>query len=420
MDRSNPSRPSRYSVLAVLLCYSIWPLHASGGETLDNKPAANANTPRVVSFANDVVPILTKAGCNAGTCHAKAGNGQNGFALSLLGFEPKEDYTHIALEGRGRRVFAASPDHSLLLMKATNRVPHRGGTKIAPDSESYRLIADWISQGLKYDGESAPKLVSLEVQPQRGVLPRNSQQQLKTIATYSDQQTRDVTEFALYESNDTSMATVDAHGLVKTLDIPGKVSIMVRFQGQVVVFDAAVPQGSPVDQLPPSKNFIDDAVFANLKELGIPPSAICDDSTFIRRVSLDIAGRLPTQEEVALFMQDTSPTRREQVVERLLLTSEYADFFANKWTAMLKNRRDDASDIISNFAFYSWCARQFTLQQTIRRNGSRTIGGYRYGNRQSSGRLVQTRQGSQTAIGRCRSIVLGCPNAMCSVPPSSV
>jgi len=327
----------------------------SPDNTSDTPPNAQRPDPqRPVSFINEVVPILTKAGCNAGTCHAKAGNGQNGFALSLLGFEPREDYTHIALEGRGRRIFVSSPDHSLLLMKASNRIPHRGGMRLAPDSEDYKLIAQWIAQGLKYDGESAPKLMSLEVQPQRGVLARNSRQPLKTIAKYSDQQVRDVTNMALYESNDSNMATVDHNGLVQTLDIPGKVSIMVRFQGRVVVFDASVPQGSPVDHLPPSKNFVDDAVFANLKELGIPPSAVCDDSTFIRRVSLDIAGRLPTTDEIAQFQQDSSPTRRDQVVERLLMSSEYADFFANKWTAMLKNRRDDASDMISNFAFYSW------------------------------------------------------------------
>lgn len=354
MDRSNPSRTNFRIALGVAMLLSVCLTIVRAGETADTKANQPSSATRTVSFTNDVVPILTKAGCNAGTCHAKAGNGQNGFALSLLGFEPKEDYTHIALEGRGRRIFVPSPDHSLLLMKATNRAPHRGGMKLTPDSDSYRLIADWIAQGLKYDGDTAPKLISLEVQPQRGVLPRNSQQALKTIATYSDQQTRDVTAFALYESNDTSMATVDAQGLVQTLDIPGKVSIMVRFQGQVVVFDAAVPQGSPVENVPASKNFIDDAVFANLKELGIPPSAVCDDNTFIRRVSLDIAGRLPTAEEVALFQQDTSTTRRENVVDRLLLSGEYADFFANKWTAMLKNRRDDASDIISNFAFYSW------------------------------------------------------------------
>lgn len=359
MDRPNPSRTSSsgsasLAVYCLMLFNFLFATAIRGSEPADTKSTPASISNRTVSFTNDVIPILTKAGCNAGTCHAKAGNGQNGFELSLLGFEPKEDYAHIALEGRGRRVFSASPDHSLLLLKATNRAPHRGGQRLSPDTESYRLIADWIAQGLKYDGDSAPKLVSLEVQPQRGVLQRNSQQQLTTLATYSDQQVRDVTAIALYESNDTSMATVDAQGLVQTLDIPGKVSIMVRFQGLVVVFDAAVPQGSPVDNFPPSKNFIDEAVFANLKELGIPPSAVCDDSTFIRRVSLDIAGRLPTTEEVTSFQQDNSNTRRENVVERLLMSGEYADFFANKWTAMLKNRRDDASDIISNFAFYSW------------------------------------------------------------------
>ena len=359
MDSSNPHHCrislAHLAIFCLLTLVAQFPgLGFAAEERADDAATPHVAATQPVSFVNDIVPILTKAGCNAGTCHAKAGNGQNGFQLSLLGFEPKEDYAHIALEGRGRRVFPTSPEHSLLLMKGTNRLAHGGGARLAPDSAGYQRIVEWISQGMHFDGANAPQLVSLEVQPQRGVLARHAQQQLRTIATYSNQQTRDVTEIALYESNDTSMATVDAQGQVQVLDIPGKVSIMVRFQGRVVVFDASVPQGSPVENLPPSKNFIDDAVFANLKELGISPSPVCDDATFIRRVSLDIAGRLPTSEELQQFQQDTSAERRDHVVDRLLLSSEYADFFANKWTAMLKNRRDDASDIVSNFAFYSW------------------------------------------------------------------
>jgi hypothetical protein len=343
------------------LCLLAWSLIV--GTTLQAAPledtadsSATSSTPAstATSFVNEVIPILTRAGCNAGTCHAKAGNGQNGFQLSLLGFEPKEDYAHIVMEGRGRRVFPAAPEHSLLLMKATNKLSHGGGGRLTPDSAHYQSLVKWISQGAQYDGDIAPKLVSLEVEPPRAVLSRNSQQQLKTIAVYSDNSRRDVTELVLHESNDTAMAQVTENGLVKILDIPGKVSVMIRFQGKVVVFDAAVPQGSPVDSIPPSKNFIDDAVFANLRELGIPPSPLCDDATFIRRVSLDITGKLPTLEELTAFEQDTAPDKRNHVVDRLLQSSEYADFFANKWTAMLKNRRDDASDITSNFAFYSW------------------------------------------------------------------
>jgi len=181
-----------------------------------------------------------------------------------------------------------------------------------------------------------------------------SEHALRVTAEYSDGSKRDVTSLALFESNDTAMASVDEHGKVTILDIPGSVSIMVRYQGTVSVFRGSVPQGSLVEYVPPSINFVDDHVFGNLKKLGIPPSALADDATFLRRVSLDIAGRLPTGTEWNEFMSDNSPTKRDAAIERLLSSGEYADFFANKWTAMLKNRRDDASDITSNFAFYSW------------------------------------------------------------------
>lgn len=307
-----------------------------------------------ISFVNDVVPVLTKAGCNAGVCHAKAGGGQKGFQLSLLGFEPGEDYEHIVKENRGRRLFPSVPENSLLLTKASGKTPHGGGLRIKPDSQSYQILLNWIRQGATFDGEKAPKLLALDVQPGRGKVQRNTEQQLKAIAKYSDGSERDVTEQALFESNDKSMADVSDRGLVKVLDIPGKVAIMVRYQGRISVFNASIPLGAPVENVPPSKNFVDDLVFANLKEIGVPPSPVCDDATFLRRITLDISGRLPTEEESRAFLADTSADKRDRVVDSLLSSPEYADFFANKWTAMLKNRRDDASDITSNFAFYAW------------------------------------------------------------------
>lgn len=307
-----------------------------------------------VSMVNEVLPILTKAGCNAGTCHAKAGNGQNGFQLSLLGFEPLEDYQHLVLEGRGRRLSATAPEQSLLLLKATGQLPHGGGVRLSPDSQHYRLIADWIRQGATYDGDRATKLKSIQIQPDQATLTAGAKQQLAAIAQYEDGTQKDVTSLCLFESNDTSMAIVDELGNVTIQDIPGSVSIMVRYQGQVAVFRGFVPQAYTVDRLPEARNFIDELVFSNLKRLGIPTSEVTDDTTFLRRVSLDIAGRLPTDQELDALLASTSPGKRDEAIERLLASGEYADFFANKWTAMLKNRRDDASDITSNFAFYSW------------------------------------------------------------------
>jgi hypothetical protein len=309
---------------------------------------------RPVSFLNDVVPVLTKAGCNIGVCHAKAGNGQNGFQLSLLGFEPFEDFENIVKEGRGRRAFVAAPDQSLLLQKASGRVPHGGGVRLTPDSEGYAILHEWIRQGMPADDEHTPTLESFEVQPERGTIPLNGKQQLKAIARYSDGSVRDVTSMALYESNEAAMAEVSEEGLVEIQDIAGNVAVMVRYQGRIGVYRASIPLGAPVEDLPPTRNFIDEHVFSNLKELGIPPSPMCDDSTFLRRVTLDIAGRLPTEAEVNAFLADSSEDKRDRLIDTLLQSADYADFFAGKWSALLKNRRENASDLPVNFAFHAW------------------------------------------------------------------
>ena len=307
-----------------------------------------------MSFVNDVVPLLTKSGCNTGVCHAKAGGGQNGFQFSLLGFEPQEDFEHLVNEGRGRRLFPSAPEQSLLLVKATGKVPHRGGVRFEENSKSYELLLNWIRQGANYDGDVAPKLVAFEVVPREGFVNPNESQQLSAVARYSDGSQRDVTELALYEANDRAMAEVNGSGLVHFLDIPGKAAIMVRYQGRVAVYNAAIRMGANVDALPASKNFVDDLLFANLKAIGVPPSPVCDDATFLRRVSLDIAGRLPTEKEASEFLASQDANKRDLAIEALLRSPDYADYFANKWTALLKNRRDDASDLKSNFAFHAW------------------------------------------------------------------
>lgn len=315
-------------------------------------PAGEADQP--VSFLNEVMPILTKAGCNTGACHAKAGGGQNGFQLSLLGFEPQDDYDSLVKEGRGRRIQSGAPEHSLVLRKASGALPHGGGLRLAVGSDSYATIRDWIQQGAPYTAPLEPSLTMLTVQPDRGLVPMGEQQQLQVMATYSDGSVRDVTKLALFETNSDAMAEVTQTGLVTVNDIPGRVAVMVRYQGKAAVFTASVPLGAEVADMPPVRNLIDEFVFANLREIGIPPSPVCDDATFLRRVTLDIAGRLPTDEETSELLASTDPDKRDQVIDRLLRSPGYADFFANKWTSLLKNRRDDASDITSNFAFHAW------------------------------------------------------------------
>src|ERR1044071_1189184 len=232
-----------------------------------------------LNFPNQIVPIFTKAGCNSGGCHGKA-SGQNGFRLSLLGFEPAEDYEHLVKEARGRRIFPASPENSLLLLKATGTLPHGGGKRLDTDSDDYRLLVRWISQGMPYGHTNDPKVERIEVFPKERVMAMGAEQQLAVLAHYTDGTSLDVTRSALYEPNDKNIAKTDGNGLVTVFDQPGDVGVMVRYQGKVAVFRAMLPLGAPVESLPEPRNFIDSLVFAKLKKMGLPPSTNCDDATF--------------------------------------------------------------------------------------------------------------------------------------------
>jgi hypothetical protein len=306
-----------------------------------------------INFANQIVPIFTKAGCNSGGCHGKA-NGQNGFKLSLLGFEPDEDYEHIVKEARGRRVFPAAPENSLLLLKGINASPHGGGKRIDAKSDDYATLARWIAQGLPYGQPNDPTVARIEVLPSQRTMALNGEQQLVVLARYTDGSVQDVTRSALYEPNEKNMAESDEAGRVKLFDQPGDVAIMVRYQGKVATFRATVPLGALVENLPPARNYVDEQVFAKLKSMGMPPSDPADDATFIRRVSVDIAGRLPTLEETNRFLADTAPTKRDRLIDALLESPEYADYFATKWSALLRNKRNKPAEAPMTFGFHGW------------------------------------------------------------------
>jgi hypothetical protein len=306
-----------------------------------------------VNFPNQVVPIFTKTGCNGGGCHGKS-SGQNGFRLSLLGFEPTEDYEHLVREARGRRLFPAAPASSLLLTKATATMPHGGGRRLDPGSDDYRLIARWIGQGMPYGKPADPTVASIEVFPKERTMARGGAQQLVVLAHYTDGAVHDVTRGAMFEPNDKNLAETTETGLLKVYDQPGDVAVMVRYQSRVATFRATVPLGAPVDKLPVARNFIDEKVFEKLKKVGMPPSEVCDDATFLRRVSIDVAGRLPTADEARAFLADTSADKRDKVIDRLVDSTDYADYFANKWSAILRNKRDDDKDRHGTYLFHDW------------------------------------------------------------------
>ncbi len=309
--------------------------------------------PLPINFKNQIVPIFTKLGCNSGGCHGKA-SGQNGFRLSLLGFYPDEDYEFLVKEARGRRLFPAAPDKSLLLIKAIGDSPHGGGKRMEKSSYEYRMIARWIEQGMPYGSDDDPVVTKIECIPAQRIMGHEATQQVAVVATYSDGTTEDVTRMALYEPNDTELAETDVTGLVSTLNLAGEVAVMARYQGQVATFRATIPLGAKISHMPPKRNFIDEAVFSKLEVLGIPPSELCDDATFLRRVSIDITGTLPTEEQVRNFLNDPDPNKRDKVIDELLESSEYVDYFANKWNFVLRNKKRQAGDQAGTYSFYQW------------------------------------------------------------------
>jgi uncharacterized protein DUF1549/uncharacterized protein DUF1553 len=365
-----------------------------------------ASTAEPVDFERDVQPILSRYACNAGACHGKQ-RGQNGFQLSLLGFDSDFDYDALAKEGRGRRVFGPAAERSLLLLKPIGELPHGGGKRIGRDSPEYRVLHDWITAGMprrvvgwapspsatvpsdagnvqtkiengRAGSQSYIQLTGISVEPSDRILPKQTKQQLRVTAKYSDGSTRDVTRLTAYLSNEAALVGVNETGLLTAGPIVGDTAVMARYLGHIAVCNVAVPHADPVPDdvyaKLPQQNFIDGHVWAKLKTLNLTPSEPCAEHTFLRRAYLDIIGRGPTVDEARQYLDDTStfsrnaigvradaePTadpaaahavgvgakrgsidtallkRREALIDGLLAHPEYAEHWANKWTDLLR------------------------------------------------------------------------------------
>jgi hypothetical protein len=308
-----------------------------------------------INFGNQVVPVFTKLGCNGGGCHGKA-SGQNGFKLSLLGFEPKVDYDALVKEARGRRLFPAAPEQSLLLLKATGTIAHAGGKRMEVGSDEYNLVRRWIAAGTPFGQPDDPVVTKITVYPDHRIMTRQNKQQFAVYAHYSNGAVEDITRRAQYESNDTEIASVEPTGLVHTLALSGEAAVMARYQGQVAVFRTTVPLGAktPTYQFA-AQTPVDQFTQKKWQELGLVPSELCTDEQFIRRVSLDITGTLPTPPEVIAFVSDKDPARRTKLVDTLLERTEYSYYFANKWADILHvKRKQQPNAAQGTFAFHNW------------------------------------------------------------------
>ena len=291
-----------------------------------------------VDFIRDVNPVMTRLGCNAGTCHG-AKDGKFGFKLSLRGYDPIFDVRSLKDDLAGRRLNVASPDDSLMLLKATAGVPHEGGQRTKLGDKYYDILRAWIADGAKLD-LAAPRVVKIEVSPRDPVVQQiGARQQVRIVATFSDGKTRDVTAEAFVESGNGDVAKTDGGGLVETLR-RGEAPLLARYEGNYAATTLTVmgDRKGFVWQQPETWGRIDELVASKWQRMKIAPSELCSDADFLRRVSLDLAGLPPSAEDVRTFLADTRPVRvkRDAVIEKLLASPEFIEHSANKWADLLQ------------------------------------------------------------------------------------
>ncbi len=346
---------------------------------------APSTAPAPLSFGRDVLPVLARAGCAAGACHAKP-EGQNGFKLSVFSYDPKHDFAELVKDARGRRVFPAAPDESLLLKKPLGQVPHEGGKRFEAGSETHHVLHRWIQEGMAFAQTNEPVLARLAVFPRERRYHRGATQRLRLEAFYSDGSVRDVTRLAAFEANDKEIAQVDEWGRLTVGKITGQGVIVARFMGLVAAAHLLVPaeRQLPAEQYArlPRHNFIDELAYAQFQRLGLFPSELSSDADFLRRASLDAIGVLPTPDQVKTFLAGTgaavageskpalthaapapeTQARRRALIDQLLDRPEFADYWANKWADLLRPNSDRVG-VKSVLTLDEWLRASFRTNQ---------------------------------------------------------
>ncbi|MFM7056872.1 MAG: DUF1549 domain-containing protein [Planctomycetota bacterium] len=333
-------------------------------------PATATSPPNVPvpGFRRDIMPVFFRAGCNSGTCHGSA-RGKDGFMLSLFGYDAAGDYRRTVEEIPGRRINTAVPSESLLLLKATGAVPHTGGRRMERDSDLARTLLAWIEAGAPDDVGAVPDVTGITVAQPSIVFDRpESAERLVVTASYSDGSTRDVTALALFGTNNPGVADVATDGRV-TAKGPGDTAVFARFSrftvaAEVIVLPAATGFVWPD---PPENNFIDTLVFSRLQKLRIVPAELCDDETFLRRITLDLTARPPTVEEYRAFLGDQSPDKRARKIDELLASEEFTDYVTALWGELCRINSQDYTGRADSHkpanAFFSWLRDQIAADR---------------------------------------------------------
>ncbi|WP_165073506.1 DUF1549 and DUF1553 domain-containing protein [Paludisphaera rhizosphaerae] len=323
---------------------------------------AKAVATEPLSFRLDVMPVFMRAGCNTGSCHGAA-RGKDGFRISLFGFDPEGDHFRLTREMVGRRINTAVPADSTLLEKSVGAVQHTGGKRFEVDSELYRTVHEWISAGASNDDVAKlPKVVGVELYPKGGVLDgKGSKQQLTVLAKYSDGSDRDVTNMAVFLTNNETSAAVGQDGLVKAGE-RGEAFVMARFDtytvgSQFIVLPKGLQFSYPDES---TGNYVDELVADKLRKLRIAPSDVCDDAVFCRRVHLDVVGVPPTVEDFERFMTSNDPEKRAKLVDELLQRKEFSEIWVSKWAELLQIRTTNTVSYKSMFLYYNWLVEQLS------------------------------------------------------------
>ena len=320
-----------------------------------------------IDFTQYVRPILSKAGCNTSACHGSQ-YGKGGFKLSVFGYDPRADREAIVRDRIGRRINFIDPAESLFLKKPAMQVPHGGSRRLRAGSVDYRILKSWIQRGAPGPAAGVPKVTGLEVTPRRRVGAVKMTQQLRVEATYSDGTKRDVTTWAKFDTMDEALLSVTREGLVTAID-KGQAPIMVRFEGQARISMFVVPYSDSFQLVGwKSNNLIDELAAKKFTELGIEPSAVCDDATFLRRAYLDAIGTLPSTDDIRAFLDSPEPDKRDKLVDRLLgLTGDltldvfndrYAAFWTLKWSDLIRNKSARGSEQ-SMWSMHNWIKESF-------------------------------------------------------------